>query len=271
MSADTAGKGNGGAGAVLAQRDGRILRVTVNRPEKRNALSRAVLEALRDTFARHAADDGLSVAVLTGAGEKSFAAGGDLKDLEGLRTVGEAARMAEQAKAALNAIRAFPLPVVAVLNGDALGGGAELAMACDCRVAASHARIAFAQGRLNISTAWGGGIDLLHLVGPARGLRLLARGDLLDAETALQMGVIDAAAPPGADLDAVVAEFLAPLLRPSPHVLRAFKALALGVRRGLSRAELEELETRLFADTWVHDDHWAAAATLLSKNKGGKP
>lgn len=266
MSADTTGNG-----AVLAARDGRVLRVTVNRPAKRNALSRAVLKDLGEVFTAHAGDDGLSVAVLTGAGERSFAAGGDLKDLESLRTVGEAARMAEQAKAALHAIRAFPLPVVAVLNGDALGGGAELAVACDCRIAAAHARIGFAQGRLNISTAWGGGIDLLHLVGPAMGLRLLARGDLLDAETALSMGVIDAAATAGADIDEFTAAFLAPLLAPSPHVLRAFKALALGVRRGLSRAELEDLETRLFADTWVHDDHWAAAARLLSKNKGDGP
>jgi enoyl-CoA hydratase len=254
-------------GHLVTEAGGGILRVTVNRPQKRNALSRAVLGDLREAFTAHAGDKSLSVAVLTGAGDKSFAAGGDLRDLEGLRTIGEAAAMADGAKAALNAIRCFPVPVVAVLNGDALGGGAELAMACDCRLAASHARIGFAQGRLNISTAWGGGIDLLQLLGPARGLGLLGRGDLLDAPAALAMGLIDAVAPRGGDLGVFVDAFITGFLGPSPHVMRAFKALSLGVRRGLPRAELEALETRLFADTWVHDDHWAAAAKLLSKGR----
>ncbi len=255
------------SGHLVVETGGGVLRVTVNRPEKRNALSRAVLEDLRQTFTNNAGDTSLSVAVLTGAGDKRFAAGGDLKDLEGLRTVSEAAAMADGAKAALDTIRHFPVPVVAVLNGNALGGGAELAMACDCRIAAFHARIGFAQGRLNISTAWGGGIDLLQQLGPARGLGLLGRGDLLDGPEALAMGLIDAVAPRGGDLGAFVDAFIAGFQGPSPHVMRAFKALSLGVRRGLPRAELEALETRLFADTWVHDDHWAAAEKLLSKGR----
>lgn len=242
-----------------------ILTVTINRPEKRNALSRVVLEELQDTFTKAASHDTLRVAVLRGAGDKSFAAGGDLRDLSTIRTRDGAATMATQAKAALDAIRNFPVPVVAALNGDALGGGAELAAACDFRVQAAHARIGFIQGRLNISTAWGGGIDLLQLVGPATGLRLLSRSELLDAQTARSIGLVDAAAKEGQELDDLLQEFLAPMLRQAPQVMRAFKALALQVRAGRPRSELEALETNLFSDVWVHEDHWTAADKLLTK------
>jgi enoyl-CoA hydratase len=243
-----------------------ILRVTVNRPEKRNALSRAVLETLRNVFTDHAGEK-LKVAVLTGAGDKSFAAGGDLKDLSVLRSLDEARGLAEQAKSALNAIRNFPVPVIAALNGDAMGGGAELAVACDFRISDSHARIGFVQGRLNISTAWGGGIDLMRLVGPGKALDLMCGSSMLNAEEAQQIGLVDRIAEEDEDLDHRVANFLQPYLLQVPQVLRAFKALAIGARRGFSRAEMDELETRNFAAAWVHDDHWAAADVLLSKGK----
>lgn len=245
---------------------GQVLRISIQRPEKRNALSRSVLRSIAAAFSQHAGDTSLKAAVLTGAGEKSFAAGGDLKDLASIRTLEGAAKMADDAKAALDEIRRFPVPVIAALNGDAMGGGAELAMACDFRVAASHARIGFVQGRLNLSTAWGGGIDLMHRVGAGAALRILCRSELFASEEALALGLIDASARPGQALPERVAEFLEPLLRQAPQVLRAFKGLAYGVRSGRSRAELDSLETRLFAPTWVHDDHWAAAEKLLRKS-----
>lgn len=244
-----------------------ILRVTVNRPAKRNALSRAVLDTLRGIFAEHAGNQDLRVAVLTGAGDKSFAAGGDLVDLSVLRTPDEARGLAEQAKSALNAIRNFPIPVIAALNGGAMGGGAELAVACDFRVAAAHARIGFVQGRLNISTAWGGGVDLMRLVGPSTALDLICRSSMLTAAEAQSMGLVDRVAEDGEDLHHCVANFLQPYLMQVPQVLRAFKALAIGARMGLGRAELDSIETEKFVGTWVHDDHWAAADTLLSKAK----
>jgi enoyl-CoA hydratase len=242
-----------------------VLRVCIDRPEKRNALSRDVLRGIAAAFARHGEDERLKAAVLTGAGDKSFAAGGDLVDLASIRTLEGAAKMADDAKAALDAIRRFPVPVIAALNGDAMGGGAELAMACDFRVAARHARIGFVQGRLNVSTAWGGGIDLMHVVGTGAALRILCRSELFAPDEAKALGLIDAAAGPGQPLADRVAEFLAPLLGQAPQVLRAFKGLAHGVRTGRSRAELDALETRLFARTWVHDDHWAAAEKILDR------
>ncbi len=248
----------------LGQKEGGLLRVTLNRPEKRNALSRKVLSELRETFEANRGDETLKAVVLTGAGDKSFAAGGDLRDLDGVRTHGGAVEMAEQAKAALDSIRSFPVPVVAALNGNAMGGGAELAMACDFRVAASHARIGFVQGRLNITSAWGGGVDLMRRVGPDRALALLCRGEMVDCIQARAEGLIDSHAEAGEGLESALGAFLAPFLRQAPQVLRGFKALAAGARAGLSRRELDKLETELFAPTWVHQDHWAAAEKILA-------
>ena len=107
----------------------------------------------------------LACVVLTGAGDKYFAAGGDLRDLAQVRTEQGVCAMVEEARAALDAVRTFPLPVVAVLNGDALGGGAELALACDLRVMREGASIGYVQGRLAITTGWGGGTDLATVIG----------------------------------------------------------------------------------------------------------
>ena len=252
---------------LLVESNGGVLRVTINRPDKRNALSSEVLHSLGKVFALNAEDHSLRVAVLRGAGDQCFAAGGDLRELASITTLEGAAEMARDAKAALEAIRKFPVPVVAALNGDAMGGGAELAVACDFRIAAVHARIGFVQGRLNIATAWGGGIDLMGLVGPARGLRLLCRGDMLSGAEAVAVGLVDAVATESQTLDGLIDDFLAPILKQVPQVLRAFKSVSRGARAGLSREELKDLETRMFAETWVHKDHWTAAEKITSKWK----
>lgn len=241
-----------------------VLQVTVNRPEKRNALSREVLFGLRDIFTDQASSNNVKLAILTGAGDKSFAAGGDLNDLDAVRSLDEARAMAEGAKEALNAIRRFPLPVVAALNGDAMGGGAELAMACDFRVMARHARIGFVQARLNITSAWGGGVDLIRRVGPDRALGLLCRGEMIAGPEALTIGMVDRVAEDGEALSEAVEVFTALILRQAPQVLRGFKSLIEGARRGLHREDLDALETNVFAPTWVHEDHWKAVDRILS-------
>ncbi len=252
---------------IMVERRATVLRVTLNRPEKHNALSRSVLDGLRRIFEEKVGDESLQAVVLSGAGDQSFAAGGDLKDLSTVTTLPQATEMAEQAKSALNAIRNFPVPVVAALNGNAMGGGAELAAACDFRIAAVSARIGFVQGRLNISTAWGGGVDLIRLVGPDRALHLLCSSEMLTPSKALALGLYDAVAEESDGLDAAVELFLKPFLRQAPQVLRTFKDMVKAARRGDSQVELYELETKYFARNWVHPDHWAAADKVLDKSK----
>jgi enoyl-CoA hydratase len=167
----------------------------------------------------------------------------------------------------LDVIRSFPVPVIAVLNGDAIGGGAELAVACDARIAAHHARIGFIQGKLAISTAWGGGIDLMKLVGPTRALQLLSRSEMLSATEALDIGLVNAVSAEHTKLTETVDAYIEPILRLAPQVLRAFKSLSQGARAGLSDDQLRELETEHLVTTWTHEDHWLAAAGVLEKGK----
>ena len=120
---------------VTIRGDDCIVRVVINRPETRNALSLAALDCLRDTFIKLHSDKSLKCVILTGAGDRSFAAGGDLKELASFKSNEQAAQVSTTGRQALDAIRQCPAPVYAAINGHALGGGAELAMACDYRIA----------------------------------------------------------------------------------------------------------------------------------------
>src|SRR5690606_9309673 len=227
-----------------------VLRVTIDRPAQRNPLSTEVLGELRRAFTESADDRGLRAAVVTGAGEKSFAAGGDLKEFDKLRSTDDAERLWSYANEALRAVREFPLPVVAALNGVALGGGAELAVACDFRVAASHAAIGFVQGRMNICTGFGGGADLVALVGGHRALSILIDAETMPAERAREIGIVDAVAADGESLAQCVERVLQPMRAQAPQVLRAFKTIALGERLALSRDERERREREAMITTW---------------------
>jgi enoyl-CoA hydratase len=251
---------------VRVEREGRMIRVTLNRPDKHNPLSRAILARLREIFEEARGDDGIACAVLTGAGDRYFAAGGDLRDLAAVRAEPDVRAMAVEARSALDAVRGFPVPVVACLNGDAIGGGAELALACDLRVMRDGTHIGYIHGRLAITSAWGGGPDLVSVVGPARALRMMSRCELVPAATALDWGLADAVAPADA-LDAALDEFIAPMLGQTRTALRSCKAQARSARSGCSHDERRALELDAFVATWTHDDHWAAVDRILGRGK----
>src|ERR1700692_4869488 len=172
-----------------------VLSIVIVRPAKRNALSLGVLQRLENIFSDHVSSPDVKLAILTGEGDRAFASGGDLVELADLRSVYDARALSLHGKAALNAIRRFPVPVIARINGVALGGGAELAVACDMRFASAHASIGFVHGRLAISPSWGGGVDLMQLVGYGTATRLLARAEVLNARQALDVGLFDGVAP----------------------------------------------------------------------------
>ena len=248
---------------LLVEQRGDRLQVTINRPDRRNALSLELLDQLGAAFTRHSTDGALKCAVLTATGDRCFAAGGDLKELDAVRSEVDTRAMSRRARAALDAVRHFPVPVIAALNGHALGGGAELAMACDLRVATARAELGFLQAQLNVTTAWGGGIDLLALLGPARGLALLLEARRIPAAEALQLGLLQRVCTGHESLEECTDQLLAPLLQRPVQVLRAYKALALETRLALHErlAALEELG---FTTTWTHGDHWRAADQALA-------
>ncbi len=245
-----------------------VLTLTINRPERRNALSLALLDEMAATLNAVRDDPGLRLAIITATGERAFAAGGDLKELDAMRETDAALAMSRRGRAALAAVREFPLPVVAALNGLALGGGAELAMACDLRVAAAHAEIGFLQGQLNVTTAWGGGIDLLAATGN-RALPILLESRRIPADEALALGLVHRVATPGQAFGDCVQDLIRPWLERSPAVLRGFKTLGSAWRRSL-QAQLGSLEERHFVATWVHTDHWEAVARAERQRSAGR-
>lgn len=253
-------------GDVRIEREGRVMRVTLNRPDKHNPLSRAVLARLREAFEGARDDDTIACAILTGAGERYFAAGGDLRDLAAVREEADVRAMATEARSALDAVREFPVPVVARLNGDAIGGGAELALACDLRVMREGSHLGYVHGKLAITSAWGGGPDLVSVVGPARALRMTSRCELVPAATAIEWGLADAIASPES-LDAALGEFIAPMLEQTRTALCACKAQARAARVGRTWEERRALEQDAFVATWTDDEHWAAVDRILARSK----
>lgn len=245
--------------ALLVERQDAVLRLTINRPEKRNALSLALLDEIGATLTANATDAGIRCAVITASGDKCFAAGGDLQELDAIRSEADTRAMSRRGRAALDCVRAFPVPVVAALNGHALGGGAELAVACDLRVAAPHAEIGFLQAQLAVTTAWGGGIDLALTVGDRRALRILSTSARLEAARALDLGLVDWVCAPGQPLDTCLGSFLEPYLARTRNVLVGFKAASAALRRKV-HADLAPVEEEQFVRSWTHPDHWDAVA-----------
>ena len=250
---------------VEAREDG-LVWITINGQHKHNALAQPVLDALAEAVSAAGNGAGTRCIALRGAGDKYFAAGGDLVALAAVRSDAEIDAMADRARAALDTVRNCPVPVVAYVNGDALGGGAELALACDMRLIASQARIGFIQGRMGITSAWGGGADLIALVGPAHAMRIMSRCEMIGAGLALDWGLADLEARDGAEGDDVTG-FLKPLLERSRAVVRGIKAQTAAWRNGLDLAARREAERRHLRATWASAEHWAAVDRFLTKEK----
>lgn len=260
-------------GRIVAELQDRVLWLRIDRAAQHNALALTMLEGIalvltlaREQLAAGSEQDWLRLVVITGSGQQSFAAGGDLVELDAMRSAAQTAEMTRRGMAALNAVRDFPLPVLAGLNGVARGGGAELAMACDWRIAHQGAGIGFIQGRLNLSPAWGGGTDLFRALGAPRALALLAEATVLSAADAHAQGLIERLLPgPASAFADALADYVAGIAERPPQILMAHKALALAAQQGADMAAMQQIEAAQLRKTWVHDDHWRAAAAALSK------
>jgi enoyl-CoA hydratase/carnithine racemase len=221
-----------------------VARLTISNPAKRNALDRPILDALAETLPRLDA----RCVLLTGAGE-IFSAGYDIGDLAPERLAEEAAELvAHPFQNALEALDAVPVPVVAALNGHAIGGGLELALSCDLRVAVDGARMGMPPGRLGLVYSHTGLRRFIDAVGAARTRELFLTGKLIDAGTAAQWGLVNEVVPDAAERGLALAgevAALAPLSqRGNKRVLRELLAAPLDER---VLAELEALRAEAFA------------------------
>jgi enoyl-CoA hydratase/carnithine racemase len=205
---------------VRIERRGAAAIVTLNRPDRRNALDRATVDELGRVGRELSADATLRGVVLTGEGDRAFCAGADLKEREGMSD--DAVRaMLDAYRSELAWLGSAPFPVVAALNGAALGGGLELALGCDLRIAAPHAQLGLPETSLGIIPGAGGTQRLPRLVGYARALELILLGQRLSATEALGLGLVNRVTPAGASLLDDTLAWLAPLLGGSPIAMRA--------------------------------------------------
>ena len=151
--------------SILWEEDDGVVLLTLNRPQVKNAVDESVIAGLEVAMERLASTDGLVAVLLTAAGSDGFCSGGDLRWLKGLDTPEKGQAMARRMQSVLQKLSDLPVPVIAVLNGYALGGGAEIALAADMRIMESHAYLCFKQVRVGLMTGWGGGGRLLRLCG----------------------------------------------------------------------------------------------------------
>jgi enoyl-CoA hydratase len=179
---------------ITTELQGTILSVTINRPESLNAINKDVMDALRQVVQEIVQNEGIRGAVLTGAGEKAFVAGADIKELSALNRT-QSLELAQKGQEIFKSFEDCAKPIVAVVNGFALGGGCELAMACHMRIATENAKFGQPEVNLGIIPGYGGTQRLTQLVGRGKALELLLTGDMISASDAKLLGLVNHVVP----------------------------------------------------------------------------
>jgi len=239
-----------------------ILTVTVNRPEKLNALNAEVIEELRRVFHEGKSNAEVGALVLTGAGEKAFVAGADISGFPSLTPV-DARDFVRKGQAVLDLLEKMGKPSIAAVNGFALGGGCELAMACSMRVAASNARFGQPEVALGLIPGYAGTQRLPRLVGKGRALELILTGDPIPAEEALRIGLVNRVVEP-AELIPTCRALAAKILGKAPLAVRyALEAVNHGLELPFDEAELHE--AALFGLCVATEDMKEGVSAFLGK------
>jgi enoyl-CoA hydratase len=250
--------------SVLSERDGHIALLTLNRPEKLNALNaELVVEMIRVLYELDA-DAAVRVAILTGSGDKAFAAGADIQAMSTM-TVAEAKAFADMGHRLGALLESVHFPVIAAVNGFALGGGCEVALACDFIYASDKAKLGQPEVNLGVTPGFGGTQRLARRCGVARARELCMTGDMVDAETALRIGLVNAVVP-HAELTAKVREVAAKIAQKGPLAVQQCKrVLARGLDVPLPIAN--ELEAQAFSALFGSHDQREGMSAFLEKRK----
>ncbi|MBD0369299.1 MAG: enoyl-CoA hydratase/isomerase family protein, partial [Pyrinomonadaceae bacterium] len=228
---------------LLVERRERVAIITINRPEKRNALNIKTREEGASVLEELSTDESIRVVVFTGAGDKAFVAGADIAEFQGRTAITQ--REVMLGRSLFTAIDNFPKPVIAMVNGYCLGGGCELALSCDLRIASDKA--SFGQPEINLGIIPGGGGTqrLTRLIGEGKAMELILTGDIIDAQTAYNLGLVNMVVP-AADLEAKTMEIANRIAEKSPVALRMAKeAVKLASRSNLDEGLRREVD--LFA------------------------
>lgn len=239
-----------------------IAYVTINRPDKLNALNQAVMGELRDVFTQVKDDPEVRVAILTGAGEKAFVAGADIGELNKNNPV-EAKAYTHKGQAVLDLIENLGKPVIACLNGYALGGGCELAMACSFRLASDNAKVGQPEVKLGIIAGYGGSQRLPRLVGKGLALQILLTGEQISAQEAHRIGLVNEVVPLGELIpraEAIAKKIIANAPLAIQYTLEAVnKGMEMPLAEGLF------LEATLFSVACATEDKKEGTSAFLEK------
>jgi enoyl-CoA hydratase/carnithine racemase len=230
---------------LLLTRDGAVVTLTINRPERHNALTYAMFSAIPGLLAEAGAMAGIRALVVRGAGDRAFSAGADISEFATARTTkSQAAAYDDAVLAAEEALASFRAPTLAAIGGHCYGGGCGLALACDIRFAAPQARFAITPAKLGLVYPLRGTKRLVDLVGPSRAKIILMTGADYDAATAADFGLVDEVCP---DLDKAVSEFTALLTARSGVTQRAVKETVARILDGTTRDDESHAALRVSA------------------------
>lgn len=234
----------------------------VDRPSAKNALDSATLEALANAVKWAALNPTLRAIILTGTGD-TFVSGGDLKELRERTSVADAEQLSDAGYSVCEGIRRLAIPVIAAVNGAAIGGGAELALACDLRIFDANARISFKQAQMGVTTAWGTLERLVRVAGHAAASRLLFTAEEIGAADALALGIASRLAPANESM-AIAMHTAEQILRASPDAIAEMKMLLAAVpEKDATRA----LERAAFVRTWTGPDHKEAVDAFFERRQ----
>ena len=248
---------------LLVEREGRVAVLTINRPDKLNALNQAVRDAVIDTLAELETDDSVGAVVIAGAGEKSFIAGADIGEFEGRSPFDQ--RHSMRSPRLFDVMASFPKPVITMIDGFCLGGGCELAMSCDIRIASDRSR--FGQPEINLGLIPGGGGTqrLPRLVGLGNAMRLILTGDIIPADEARAMGLVDMLLP-AEELVETTVKLAGRIASKSPLTLKIAKEAV----RASERLPIEDgitYERDLFCLAFSSEDKAEGVQAFLEKRK----
>jgi enoyl-CoA hydratase len=248
---------------ILLETNDRISILTINRPDKRNALNQATRDEILYALDTLQASPESRVLVITGAGDKAFIAGADIGEFAGKTAITQ--REAMKGRRAFDAVEDFPKPVVAMINGFCLGGGMELALACDIRIASDNAKLGQPEINLGIIPGGGGTQRLTRLVGEGKSMELILTGDLIDAAEAKNLGLVNDVVPAG-ELRSRVMALAGRIAEKSPVALRMAKEAVKEAARTNLREGLER-ETDLFGLCFSSEDKEEGVRAFLEKRK----
>jgi len=248
---------------VLKRIDGHVATLTINRPDKLNALNIETRGRMVRELDELAKNDDVRVLVITGAGDKAFIAGADISEFEGRSPVDQYKVMTDSS--VFLAVDRFPKPTIAAINGFCLGGGCELAMACDIRIASQKAKLGQPEINLGLLPGGGGTQRLPRLVGMGAAFKLLYTGDFIRADEALRIGLVDEVVPAG-DVAARAKELAEAIAAKSPVALRLIKqAVRTSMRTPLDEGLSQEVS--LFALAFASEDMKEGVDAFLNKRK----